>query len=35
MLTAATTGTSADSALSDASTKISKLIGDYNAAVSG
>ncbi|MEY9856607.1 sn-glycerol 3-phosphate transport system substrate-binding protein [Catenulispora sp. GAS73] len=35
MLSVATSGTSADSALSDASTKISKLISDYNSAVSG
>lgn len=35
MLSVATSSTPADSALSDASTKISKLIGDYNSAVSG
>ncbi|WP_194892282.1 ABC transporter substrate-binding protein [Catenulispora pinisilvae] len=35
MLNVATTSTSADSALSDASSKISKLISDYNSAVSG
>lgn len=35
MLNVATGGASADSALSDASAKISKLIGDYNSAVKG
>lgn len=35
MLNVATTGATAESALADASSKISKLIGDYNSAVGG